>query len=108
MDSVTTGFSPYIQFLQPIVLQLQSYIRDGIHLLERSSPYIWEPTYIWFSLDIRSLYTSIPHTFGLMALEQFLLMNPLINSHQADFIVQATKFSLTHNYFTFDREYYQR
>lgn len=35
-------------------------------------------------------------------------MNPLINSHQADFIVQATKFCLTHNNFTFDGEYYKQ
>lgn len=41
-----------------------------------------------------------------MALEQFLAMDPLINPHQATFIVEATKFCLTHNYFTFDGEYY--
>lgn len=35
MDSVTTGFSIYIdQFLQPLSQNLPSYIRDGIHLLD--------------------------------------------------------------------------
>lgn len=84
MDSITTSFSLYIdQFLQPIEHQLQSYIHDGTHLLEPLSPYRWEPTYVWLSLDVNSLYTYIPHSFGLMALEQFLVMDPIINPRQA-------------------------
>lgn len=94
------------QFLQPIVFQIQSYIRDGTHLFELLSPYIWEPTYVWLSLDVSSLYTSIPHTFGIMALEHFLAMDPLINPRQATFIIEATKFCLTHNYFTFNGDFY--
>lgn len=107
MDSVTTGFSLYIdQYLQPIVRQLQSYIRDGTHLLELLSPYRWEPTYVQLSLDVNSLYTSIPHSFGLMALEHFLAQDPLINPPQAAFILEATTFCLTHNYFYFNEDFY--
>lgn len=80
MDSITSGFSLYVdRYLQPLVHQLQSYIRDGTHLMEQLLPYRWEPTYSWLSLDVSSLYTSIPHDFGIMALEYFLSKNPLIN-----------------------------
>ncbi|PIO37882.1 hypothetical protein AB205_0152490 [Aquarana catesbeiana] len=52
MDSITSGFSLYVdRYLQPLVHQLQSYIRDGTHLMEQLSPYRWEPTYSWLSLD---------------------------------------------------------
>lgn len=107
MDSVTTGFSQYIdQFLQPIVQQLPSYIRDGTHLLELLTPYKWESSYIWLSLDVTSLYTSIPHQFGLLALEFYLAQDPFMNPRQAAFILEATNFCLTHNYFNFDGEFY--
>ena len=109
MDSVTTGFSLYIDhFLQPIVFQLESYVRDSTHLLELLSPYQREPTYTWLSLDVCSLYTSIPHSFGLMALEQFLSNEPLINPRQASFILSATLFCLTHNYFTFNGDFFHQ
>lgn len=107
MDSITTGLSLYIDhFLQPIVHHLQSYIRDGTHLLELLSAYKWEPTYVWLSLDVNSLYTSIPHAFGLMALEYFFAKDPLINPRQASFILEATSYCLTHNYFQFDGDFY--
>lgn len=58
MDS---GFSIYIdQFLQPLAQNLPSYIRDGPHLLDMLKPYTWEQNYWWLSLDVSSLYTSIP------------------------------------------------
>lgn len=107
MDSITSGFRLYVdRYLQPIVLQLQSYIRDGTHLMELLSPYTWESSYAWLSLDVSPLYTSIPHSFGIMALEHFLSTDPLINPRQATFIIEATKFCLMHNYFTFNGDFY--
>lgn len=73
MDSITTSFSTYIdQFLQPLVQNLQSYIRDGTHL----DPYSREPSYSWVSLDVNSFYTSKPHQFGLSALNHFMSADP--------------------------------
>lgn len=66
MESVTSYFSIYIDhFLQSIVQNLPSYIKDSIHLLNMLQYYSWEPTYSWLSLDVVSLYTSIPHNIGL-------------------------------------------
>lgn len=62
MDSITSCFSLYIDyFLQPLAQALPSYIRGGTHLIELLNPYTWEPSYQWISLDVFSLYTSIPH-----------------------------------------------
>lgn len=68
--------------------------------------YRWEPTYLWVSLDVMSLYTLIPHDVGLMAVEHFLSADPLINPRQAHFILEATQFCLKHNYFEFEDSYY--
>lgn len=107
MDSVTSGFSQYVDvFLQPLAQSLPSYIRDSTHLLERLSLYTWDDNYLWLSLDVNSLYTSIPHNIGLRALQHFLSQDNMTNPDQATFILDATTFCLTHNYFLFQGDYY--
>lgn len=107
MGSITSGFSQYIdQFLQPLAQSLQSYIRDGTHLLELLSYYSWKPNYLWVSLDVQSLYTSIPHDVGLGAIQSFLYQDPMLNPRQASFIVEATSFCLTYNYFKFENDFF--
>lgn len=103
MGSITSGFSQYVdQFIQPLTQSLQSYIRDDTRLLELLSSYSWEPSYLWVSLDVQSLYTSIPHDVELGAIQSFLCQDPMLNPRQASFIVEATSFCLTHNYFIFE------
>lgn len=107
MDSITSPISQYIdQFLQPLAQKLPSYIRDGVHLLEQLAHYTWEPTYMWASLHVNLLYTSIPHPIGLRATASFLSTDPLLNPRQAEFILEVTEFCLMHNYFKFDGEFY--
>lgn len=107
MDSVTSGFSIYIdQFLQPLAQNLPSYIRDGPHLLDMLKPYTWEQNYWWLSLDVSSLYTSIPHDVGVRAVEHFLANDPLTNPRQANFILEALTFCLKHNYFESEGTHY--
>lgn len=60
---------------------------------------------MWASLDVNSLYTSIPHEIGLRAIAHFLSSDPLLNPGQAEFILEATEFCLTHNYFEFDGDF---
>lgn len=81
IDSVTSVFSKYVNlFIQPLAQNLLSYIHDGAHLLDMLAPHEWEPTYWWLSLDVISLYTSIPHEVGLRAVKHFLAEDPHINS----------------------------
>lgn len=63
-------------------------------------------SYQWVSLDVCSLYTFIPHAGGPQAMAHFLDEDSLLNTQQIEFILQATKFCLGHNYFWFEGDYY--
>lgn len=107
MDSITSGLSQYVDcFLQPIVQSLPSYVRDSSHLLDSLSHYTWESSYTWLSLDVTSLYTSIPHEVGLTALGHFLAQDPNLHHLQAQFILDCTQLCLEHNYFKHLGGYY--
>lgn len=53
-----------------------------------------------------TFHLSILHSIGLRATASFLSNDPLLNPEQAKFILDATEFYLTHNYFEFDGEFY--
>lgn len=73
ITGITYNLSNYIDhFLQPIVWQLPSFIRDSSHVLEILAKYRWQSNYSWASLDVASLYTNIDHTHGLEAAQHFL------------------------------------
>lgn len=65
-----------------------------------------EDSYLWLSLDVNSLYTSIQQVIDIDALQQFLFSYPLSNARPVDFILEATIFCLTHYSFTFNDEYF--
>ena len=61
--------------LQPIVQKLSSYVKDSTHALNILSDLNSKPSFnphLFFTLDVVSLYTSIPHSDGLKALNFFL------------------------------------
>lgn len=93
MESVTSYFSIYIDyFLEPLAQNLPSYVKDSIHLLQMLRDYSWEPSYLWLSLNVASLYTSIPHDVGLRAVQHFLNEDQSINPLQAAFILEVTQY----------------
>ncbi|KAJ1207041.1 hypothetical protein NDU88_002433, partial [Pleurodeles waltl] len=54
--------SQYIDsFLQPLVMNLASYLKDSTDFLRRIFDITWESEFLLISLDVVSLYTSIPH-----------------------------------------------
>lgn len=63
-------------------------------------------TYLWVSLDVSALYTSIQHEVGLRELLYFLTKSHAIHYKQAQFTFDCTKFTLEHNYFCFIDCYY--
>lgn len=106
-DSFTSGLSQYIDFfLQPIVSGLPSHIKDSGHIIGALQSYVWDNDYLWASLDVVSLYTSIPHKVGLEARQHFLSKDPNMNPRQAQFLIDATGFCLEHNYFVFQDKFY--
>lgn len=95
-----SGLSQYIDFyLQPIVANLLSYIRDSGQVIEALKAYSWEEYHYWASLDVVSLHTSIPHKAGLMALCFFLMKDSNMNSRQSHFLMDSSRFCLEHNYY---------
>ncbi|XP_053568805.1 TRPM8 channel-associated factor homolog [Bombina bombina] len=58
--------------LQPMVSKLPSYLRDTKQLLIELESVVWQSQYSWLSIDVTSLYSSIPHDKGLEAIAFFL------------------------------------
>lgn len=91
MDGLTSRISQNVDnFLQPIVTSLPAYNRDSSHMLEGLQQYKWQIEYLWLSLDVCSLYKSIPHETGLKALNHFLCETDYIHLYQSRFICQCT------------------
>ena len=72
----TERISEYLDYiLQPLVQNLSSYVKDSTHALNILSDLNSKPSFnphLLFTLDVVSLYTSIPHSDGLKALNFFL------------------------------------
>lgn len=106
-NSFMNGLFMYIDFcLQPLVTQLQSFIRDSDEVIDTLHHYTWEEGYLWAFLDVASLYTSIPHEVGLRAVHHFLSNNGKFNSFQSNCLIKSTEFSLKHIFSTFCEQFY--
>ena len=72
----TEQISMYLDLiLQPIVASLPSYLKDTNHTLQvlQNFSFPSDPSNCFlFTMDVTSLYTSIPHSDGLLALKHFL------------------------------------
>lgn len=87
-SSFTSGLSVYIDhLLQPMVCQLASYIKQSSHVIDILQDYSWHDGYLWASLDVASLYTSIPHEIGITAVQYFLNKNSGMNYRQSKFFM---------------------
>ena len=81
--------------LKPYFKHVKSYIRDSVDFLNES-PREVDPVTEIVTFDVASLYTSIPHEYGLKALGYFLStfkeeMDPRFNNQ---FILDAADFIL--------------
>ena len=107
-DSLTEPLSQFVdRHLRPIVTKMPSYLRDTGDFIEHLSkvhiPY--STNIILASFDIKSLYTNIPHDYGLEAL-RFFLDNREELTPPTNFLVEMTSLILHKNYFLFDADYY--
>ena len=95
--------------LQPYVKLLPTYVKDTNHALTLFDQYTFSDSNprILFTMDVSSLYTSIPHADGLRALRHFLDSNP--SPHiTSDTVIRLAELVLTMNSFEFDGEFYQQ
>lgn len=85
-----------------------SYIKDSGHLIELMKSYKLDQGYIWVSLDVSALNTSIPNELGLEVLLHFLSCDTGLQPQQITFLINLVRFILTHNYFMFLEKYFSQ
>uniref|UniRef100_A0A8C5W8X4 Reverse transcriptase domain-containing protein n=1 Tax=Leptobrachium leishanense TaxID=445787 RepID=A0A8C5W8X4_9ANUR len=109
IGNLTQNCSQYIdQILQDQVKTLPSYLRDTKQLLQFMSN-LKLPKETWMcSLDVEALYSSIPHSEGLLHTRLALQESGEFTEEFINFIEELLAFVLKHNYFTFDRKYYHQ
>ena len=79
INSPTSIISEYVDFcLQPFVLRLKSYIKDTTHFINKIEHSGTHPHCILVTMDIKSLYTNIPNSEGIEAVENAMQQNPQI------------------------------
>ncbi|XP_068099729.1 uncharacterized protein [Hyperolius riggenbachi] len=108
-DSVTQPLARFVDFhLQPLVQSLPAYLKDTGHFLQRLTA-IEEVSdeMLLCTMDISSLYTSIPNSEGLKAVKHFLSKKEE-KLLPAEFILAGLELILTENCFRFERDWFRQ
>ena len=91
----------------PLVKTLPSYIKDTKHALQIFDQIRFNGSHKFiFTMDVKSLYTIIPHRDGLEALKFFLNERTLLEPSTTT-LIRLAELVLTLN-FSFDGEHYQQ
>ncbi|XP_029469168.1 uncharacterized protein LOC115097463 [Rhinatrema bivittatum] len=109
INSVLEPLSIYVDhFLRPFVPLARSYVMDSSHLILilQSLPKMSE-TILLVSMDIESLYSSIPQRATINLIQEVLetRINKKVPTH---FLVELATIALTQNYFMFKNEFFQQ
>ena len=93
-------------FLKPFLLHLKNYVEDNLHFLSKSSGENYEDTLL-VTFDVDNLYTNIPHTSVLKALNYWLENQPesLHARFNKEFVLEWEKFILQNNNMKFNNEF---
>ena len=94
--------------MAPLVRNVPSYIKDTKHALQIFQNIHFSGTHKFiFTMDVKFLYTVIPHHDGLRALKFFLDKRP-VQEPSTSVLVRLTELVLNLNNFSFDDEHYQQ
>ncbi|XP_070549126.1 uncharacterized protein [Ptychodera flava] len=105
-NSITTPMATFVDFhLQPIVRSLPSFIKDTTHHLQDLQHISPPEGAILVTMDVVSLYTNIPHSYGIQAVKEMIEENNTITVNP-ELICEMLQFILTKNYFEFNGQYY--
>ena len=91
--------------MKPFLLHVKSYVKDNLDFLSKCSRENYEDTLL-VTFDVVNLYTNIPHTFGLEALDYWLENHP--ESLHARFNKECAEFILQNNNMKFDNKFYNQ
>ena len=106
----TERISAFLDTLfQPYVKNLNTYVKDTNHALNLFNSYTFSDLQprLLFTMDVTSLYTSIPHQDGLKAIQFFLTENPP-SGISTDTVLRLVSLVLNMNSFEFDGGFYQQ
>ena len=105
----TELISSYLDHVMaPLVRDLPSYIKDTKHALQIFQHIHFSSTHKFiFTMDVKSLYTVIPHHDGLRALKFFFDKRPT-QEPSTTVLLRLAELVLTLNNFSFDGEHYQQ
>ena len=79
-NSATENISQFIDhWLQPIMKSLPSYLKDTLQLINELKEISVEPDTILVTVDVKSLYSCIPHDEGIAACKEAL--NSILESN---------------------------
>ena len=93
---------------QPIVANLPSFIKDTSHMLKSlDSLVLPNEDHLLFTMDVSSLYTSIPHADGLSAISFFLNKKANLKI-PASAILRLTELVLNLNSFEFNGQFFDQ
>lgn len=97
--------------MSPLVCNLKTYVKDTNHALQifRTFQFDNDETSqrFLYAMDIKSLYTVIPHNSGLEALKYFLDKRPVLDPPTAT-LTRLAELVLTLNAFSFNNEFYHQ
>lgn len=80
--------------------------KDAKHIVTMLGGFTLKEHYIWITCDVVGLYPSITHLKGLQKLEEFISNYRSYSTPVKEFFVKAVHFLLTHNYFSFNTNFY--
>ena len=104
INSPTRGLSKWLDYnLKPFLLKTETFLRDSDHFLDHLTDIRVEATDELYTLDARSLYTSIPTDQALIILEKIREGHPL-----EDLLLDAATIVLRNNLFEFQGKIYQQ
>ena len=98
-----------IFWLQPLMKALPSYLKDTL-LINELSEILIEPNTLLVTIDVKSLYTCIPHQEGNAAYREVLSSTPEDNleRHHIFVLICLLEIVLKNDTFEFDNKFYKQ
>lgn len=90
------------------MFELPSYVKDIGDVLSKIMDLVFLVEIILVGIDVESLYTSIPHEWGIAAVFHFLDARFLVLGAQNEFVIEHLELALKNNFFQFTGSYFQQ
>ena len=106
ISSPTENISKYVDYhIKDYIPNIDSYVKDTTHFLKILQDITLDPGDLLVTLDVKALYTNIPHEEGLEALETTLTENQQ-QEPEPGTLTKLASLVLKNNMFQFNNKYY--